>query len=59
MKSKSHGVVIKEVLTKKDQETKKHNAGGVLKHFKKLKAQSVEELSNRLKVIDEAMIAKR
>ncbi|KAL7607590.1 hypothetical protein Lser_V15G18285 [Lactuca serriola] len=51
-KSKSQGVVIKEVTDEEEQQDKKCKAIGLLKQFKKLRAQLIEELSTKIKVVE-------
>lgn len=51
-KSKSQGVVIKEVTDEEEQQDKKRKAIGLLKQFKKLRAQLIEELSTKIKVVE-------
>lgn len=43
LNSKSCGVVIKDISNEKDQQSKKRKVVGLLKQFKKLKAQTIEE----------------
>ncbi|CAH1413325.1 unnamed protein product [Lactuca virosa] len=46
------GIVNKEVTEEEAQQNKKHKATRLLKRFKKLRAQTVEEISTTAKVVD-------
>lgn len=51
-KSKSQGVVINEVTDKEKKRNKKCRVVGLVKRFKKLRAQAVEEISTTTKIIE-------